>query len=107
DSGWIYYGDDNTRVALSKVKLDGTENQKLITTMASNVHIARNYIFYYDGQLSVVRRMDLDGSNIMDITGVGDYGQFHVLDDYLYVFDNQTFQWVSMDLDGSNIKVLD
>ncbi|MBV1709549.1 MAG: DUF5050 domain-containing protein [Erysipelothrix sp.] len=107
DSGWIYYGDDNTRVALSKVKLDGTENQKLITTMASNVHIARNYIFYYDGQLSVVRRMDLDGSNIMDITVVGDYGQFHVIDDRLFMFDNQKFEWVSMDLDGNNTKVLE
>jgi hypothetical protein len=107
DNGWIYYGDDNTRVALSKVKVDGSGNQKLITTMASNVHIYQNYIFYYDGRFSVVRRMDLDGSNVMSITGFGDYGQFHIIDDRLYMFDNQKFQWVSMDLDGNNTKVLE
>lgn len=104
--GWIYYGDDNSRVALSKVRLDGTDNQKLITSMASHVHVYQDYIYYYDGRLGVVLRMDMDGSNVISITGFGDYGWIHIFNDRLYMFDNSAFQWLSMELDGTVVKKL-
>jgi hypothetical protein len=106
EGGWIYYGDDNTRVALSKVKLDGTGNQKLITNFASHAHIYKSFIVYYDGVEEAIMRMDINGENMTKISTKGDFAKLHIVNNKLYYLDNNTSEWLRMDLDGKNVRIL-
>jgi hypothetical protein len=106
ENDWVYYGDDNSRVALSRVKLDGSGNINLINHLASHVHIHQDYIVYYDGVVEAIMRMDINGEYITQISEKGDFGWFHIIDHRLYYFDNSLFEWFVMNLDGSNHQVI-
>lgn len=88
--GWVYYGTSGQINEIRKVKVDGTEDQKLTNGFPAGLHqwgdatclnVEGNWIYYKDYYEQAIYRMDISGNNktkladcmAESISIVGDY----------------------------------
>ncbi|NMM64745.1 DUF5050 domain-containing protein [Clostridium sp. P21] len=83
---WIYYC-DNENNNLYRIKLDGSEKQKLNNAKTRNISIAGNYIYYTamdENDNGLLYKMKLDGSESKMLSDVDCSTALEVHDDYIY-----------------------
>ena len=104
---YIYY--INSSRYIFKVKLDGTENTMISSETAYNLNVTEDGIFYFnyytvdDETVGVaIYKMDLDGSNLTELTRLEQYSEMLCeFDNWLFFADNNDsegrFELISKD----------
>ena len=85
-----------------KMKRDGTQKKKLNSQHSGYLNVTNKYIYYSDIQNFKLYRMNLDGSNIVNINRVDNIISFMVYDDYIYYSNhNDRLKIYRVKFDGS------
>lgn len=108
--GFIYYS-DVTEGTISRINTNSLQNEVIISNQEKpsflDLDIVNNHIYYATkhGDISIIYRSDLDGSNIKEIINENGYIVGIAVDAYnkkLYWLNRKTSKVLSSNLDGSD-----
>ena len=64
---WVYYVNANDCDSIYKIRIDGTDNQKINNRSATNLNVAGDWVFFYDIHVRQSYKMKLDGTEFQKI----------------------------------------